>query len=145
VILSKPASTGRVVAGEVAVVGRLESPADTVVVSIRTRREHLIDTDRVVTSLDKLGFAASLAVPGPSDGNEPRRVWLEVIGYTFDGVPVAGTVAVLRVHAPPPPRQLGDDGGMGPLGTGDDTAERPAPPQSWPVGRLSWQLHPAQL
>jgi hypothetical protein len=137
VVLSAPGATGHVIAGEIAIVGRLGSPADTVIVSIRTRREHLIDSERVVTSLDRLGFEASLTVPGPATGNDTRPVWLEVIGYTNDDVPVAGTVAVLRVHAPPPPRLLGEDGGMGPLGTGDGHSDRASRPLPRPIGRLS--------
>jgi hypothetical protein len=144
VVLARPGAGGHVTAGELAVVGRLGSLADTVIVSIRTRREHLIDTDRVVTSLDKLGFEATVRVPGPAGPDDTSRVWLEIIGYTYDGVPVAGTVAVLRVHAAPPPRLLGDDGGMGALGVGERDAQRPSPPLYWPVGRLSWQVNPAQ-
>jgi hypothetical protein len=133
VVLSAPIATGHVVAGEVSVVGRLGSPADSVVVSIRTRREHLIDSERVVTSPDRLGFEASLTVPGPATGDDTRPVWLEVIAYTNDDVPVAGIVAVLRVHAPPPPRLLGEDGGMGPLGTGDVRSDgvTAASPADW--------------
>jgi hypothetical protein len=145
VVLDRPGPGGHVVAGELAVAGTLGSPADTVIVSIRTRREHLIDRARVTTSLDKLDFEAAVSVPGPPPGGEPRRVWLEVIGYTNDGMPVAGMVAILRVHAPPPPRLLGDDGGIGRLGGSTPVADS-APMRSWwPVGRLGWQANPAQL
>jgi hypothetical protein len=105
--------------GRVAVSGVVDGGAERVLVTIRNRREHLLDQVSIPTR-DGLAFRALITIPAPADGEDRRRVWLEVIAYDAHDVPVAGLVRPLSVVRPRPPlvlpRLLGEDGGIGVLG-----------------------------
>ena len=150
VVVFDPAGSGVVRAGRITVAGFIDGTASSVTVSIRNRREALLDDQSVPVGADGRSFSATVAVPAPAGTSATRRVWLEVIAYSSDGMPVAGMVGPLivgRATAAPAgggAKLLGNDGGMGILGVELPLAT-PWPPQYWPVGEMGWQVNPSQL
>jgi hypothetical protein len=119
VTVSHPRAESEVRGGRVTIAGVVDGGAAHVIVSVRNRREHLLDQVTVATN-DGQAFGAIIKIPGPADGEDRRRVWLEVIAYDAANVPVAGLVRPLSVVRPEYrlalPRVLGEDGGVGILG-----------------------------
>ena len=116
VTVSQPRAETDVPGGRVTISGVVDGGAQRVIISIRNRREHLLDQVSIPTRRGG-AFGALITIPAPAESEDRRRVWLEVIAYDAGDIPVAGLVRPLSVvHPPRLIGLLGEDGGVGVLG-----------------------------